>query len=241
MRMILFRAVTNEELLNRIKKNNLSASATIKGNNTFNYDPNIEYLHFFRFAEHAFHYKKAKKCVAVLECIIPNEIIEQFGFGFYCDVKTYKNDALAGWYIPLPEYIIKAENFKTEYIYDINDELYNNYIQKRLKHNDNEKYGEPIERELSLFNREGGYDYRDFSYSEIYYEMLYTLLKTENFDIDKVTKILLNINLNKEILLYFNNNKDKLLKLVEEKAKSKDIYNNKFKQKVLNKIYRKQS
>lgn len=44
--MILFRAVTNEELINRIKKNYTFTSATIKGNNTFKYEPNIEYLHF---------------------------------------------------------------------------------------------------------------------------------------------------------------------------------------------------
>lgn len=234
--MILFRAVTNEELLARINNNNHFEIYTIKGKNTFNYDPNIEYLHFFRFAEHAFYYKKAKRCVAVLECIIPNEIIEQYGFGFYGDVKTYKNEVLAGQYIPLPEYIIKADNFKTEYIYDINDVLYNNYIQKRLNHNDNEKYGEPIERELSLFNIAGGYDYRDFSYSEIYYEMVYTLLKTEKFDIDKVTKILLNFDLNKEILSYFENNKEELLKLVHRKEKSKDRHNINFKQKILNKF-----
>lgn len=236
--MILFKAVTNEELLNRINNSNHSETYTIRGKNTFNYDPNIEYLHFFRFAEHAFYYKKAKRCVAVLECIIPNEIIEQYGFGFYGDVKTDKNESLASWYIPLPEYIIKANNFKTEYIYDINDILYNNYIQKRLNHNDNEKYGEPIERELLLFNIEDGYDYRDFSYSEIYYEMLYTLLKKENFNIDKVTKILLNSDLNKEILSYFENSQEELLKLINKKEKTKDRHNNKFKQKILNKFNR---
>ena len=112
------------------------------------------------------------------------------------------------------------------------------YIQKRLNHNDNEKYGEPIERELSLFNIEDGYDYRDFSYSEIYYEMLYTLLKKENFNIDKVTKILLNSDLNKEILSYFENSQEELLKLINKKEKTKDRHNNKFKQKILNKFNR---
>lgn len=164
MRMILFRAVTNEELINRIKKNYTFTSATIKGNNTFKYEPNIEYLHFLGLQNMLFIIKKQKRCVAVLECIIPDEIIEQYGFGFYGDIKTYKNDALAGWYIPLPEYIIKAENF----------------------------------------------------------------------NIDKVTKILLSIDLNKGILLYFENNKDELFKLIDEKEKSKDTYNIKFKQKVLN-------
>lgn len=48
--MILFRAVTNEELLNRINNSNHSETYTIRGKNTFNYDQNIEYLHFFRFA-----------------------------------------------------------------------------------------------------------------------------------------------------------------------------------------------
>ena len=92
--MILFRAVTNKELLNMLHGDNVKINATIRGQNTFRYDEGIEYMHFFKYAEHAFYYKNEKKCIAVMECIIPDSIIEQKGFGLYGSVKTFKNDKL---------------------------------------------------------------------------------------------------------------------------------------------------
>jgi len=144
--MILFRAVTSEELVNRLHHNNPNRRATIKGCNTFRYEEGVEYLHFFRYAEHAFYYKEEKRCVAVLECVIPDEIIEKHGFGFYGGVKTDKNNSLYGWYMPLPECIIKKENFKTEYIYDISDGWNGRFVNKKLNNNDNEIYKEPMEK-----------------------------------------------------------------------------------------------
>ena len=226
--MILFRAVTNEELLNMLHGDNVKINATIRGQNTFRYDEGIEYIHFFKYAEHAFYYKNEKKCVSVIECVIPNDIIEQRGFGLYGSVKTFKNDKLFGYYMPLPEYIIKRDNFDYKYIYDINDKLYNNFIRKELKGNDNEIYGEIVERQLSLFNDVGGYDYRDFSYADLYYELVYKLLKENCYSMEQVTKILLKLDLDKEILLFFKENKDYLIRLVENKDKKKESLSNNF-------------
>jgi hypothetical protein len=63
------------------------------------YEKDVEYMHFFRYAQHA------KNVVdrfgeIIVRCDIPDELIDQEGFGFYnMEVSV------------LPECIIKKENF----------------------------------------------------------------------------------------------------------------------------------
>lgn len=142
--MILYRAFTRKELLNMLHGNNVKINATIQGENTFRYDNGVDYMHFFKYAEHAFYYKNEKNVIAVMECIIPDIIIEQKGFGYYGGVKTKKNSELFGYYMPLPEYIIKRDNFDMKYIYDVNNWLHPKYIRKELNGSDNEIYREAI-------------------------------------------------------------------------------------------------
>jgi len=74
------------------------------GGNTFNYEPKTEYLHFFKYAEHAkaLVYKFGE---IIAKCDIPDELIDQEGFGFY-------NMEVSA----IPECIMKKENFDVNFI-----------------------------------------------------------------------------------------------------------------------------
>ena len=51
--MYLYRAMTSEEIVNRI--NGIETNkAILKGTNTFNYKEGIDYIHFYKYAAHAF-------------------------------------------------------------------------------------------------------------------------------------------------------------------------------------------
>lgn len=74
------------------------------GNNTFRYERGTEYMHFFRYADHAkaMIYKFGE---IIVRCDIPDELVDQEGFGFYSSEISV-----------LPECIIKKENFDVNFI-----------------------------------------------------------------------------------------------------------------------------
>lgn len=214
--MIVFRCLTSEEILNSMQ-NKKTNTAYVKGNNTFSYEEKTSYKHFFYFAEHAYYYKNLHKRIypVIGEYVIPNEIIEQTGFGFYGDVKTMRNQNLEGFYMPLPEILVKTKDMKKEYLYQLFSELYGDFVSKTLdKFNtyeignfvrldqkyDNSYYNEPMEEDLSINDSRG---YLDYSYADIYYEMVYELLKQNDWKMDRTVKILKNYNLHEEIPKYF--------------------------------------
>lgn len=105
--MILYRVLSRYELntLQGIEPGN--PPSTLKGNNTFNYTSGNEYMHFFKYAEHAQKHKsKFGICIARVD--IPEELINQWGFGFYGGNKDMA-----------PEYIIKKEDFNKNFIIEI--------------------------------------------------------------------------------------------------------------------------
>lgn len=200
--MIVYRCLTSNEIIgmiNDIKYDN----NTIYGENTFHYEKDISYKHFFVFAGHTRFYNRSE---IVGEYIIPNEIIAEQGFGFYGGVKTMRNDKLYGWYTPLPEIIIKEEDFKKEYLYKVTKELNGYFETKRLDFNDNDKYNEPTEEYFRGDPNSIGY--LDYSYAEIYYEMVYQLAKKNDMNLNKVAQLLVNTNLHEEVKKYYENNRD---------------------------------
>lgn len=110
--MILYRVMSSYEVKKLMGVNvNDDDKTTLWGNNTFIYDRKTEYLHFYRYAEHA---KKLidKFGVIIAKCDIPDELIDQYGFGFYnLDVSA------------IPECIIKKENFDVNFIKGFKYEL----------------------------------------------------------------------------------------------------------------------
>lgn len=83
---------------------NKNEKCTLRGNNTFRYEKGVEYMHFFKYASHA------KNIISmfgeiVVRCDIPDEFIDQEGFGFYNTKVSV-----------IPECIIKRENFDVNFI-----------------------------------------------------------------------------------------------------------------------------
>lgn len=208
--MIVYRCLTSDEILEMIYNKIDISEHTILGENTFKYEKDIEYKHFFLFAEHANFYKNLNRRFypVIGQYVIPNNIINEFGFGFYDGVKTTRNNSLSGYYIPLPELKINRSDFKSEYLYKLESELYSDFVIKKLDKNDNTKYNEPIEEYFLPYGKgkHGVSGYLDYSYADIYYEMVYQLAKNNDMNLYKVAKLLKNIDFRSEIEKFFQSN-----------------------------------
>lgn len=110
--MILYRVMSNYELKKLMGINvDESEKSTLCGDNTFIYERGVKYIHFFKYAEHA------KKMIykfgeIIVKCDIPDELIDQQGFGFYNMVVSV-----------VPECIVKKENFDVNFIKGFKYEL----------------------------------------------------------------------------------------------------------------------
>ena len=218
--MIVYRCLTSCEIISMINGSDYNKSL-IKGCNTFNYDNDIFYKHFFIFANHADYFKKEKgksyPCIG--QYIIPDDKIIEKGFGYYSSVKTMRNDKLYHWYMPLPEIIIKKDDFKNNYLYKIESDLYSDFVTNKLNDGDNKKYNEPI---IDYFRSDpNSIGYLDYSYADVYYEMVYQLAKKNDMNLEKVADILKRIDIYEEIKKYFENNIDFFHKQTKEYVKLK--------------------
>lgn len=225
--MIAYRCLTSEEIISMINNKDYD-KALIKGGNTFNYAGNDPYKHFFLFASHAFYYmnKNSSSYVCMGQYILPDEIIIEKGFGYYGGVKTKRNSYLFSMYMPLPEIIIRKEDFQKRYLYKIESDLYGYFTKNMLDNKDNDEYGEPV---LEYFSANPDFlGYTDYSYSDVYYEMVYQLALKHGMDLEAVAHILKNTDLYEEIRNFFQNNYDlfykqtkKYIKSVEKKKKGR--------------------
>lgn len=202
--MIVYRHLSSDEVLGMIN-NKKYDNKTIYGFNTFHYIDNLSYKHFFVFAQHTKHYCQGEM---IGEYIIPDNIIYEKGFGFYKYVDTKRNMKLYYNRMPLPEIIIKEEDFKKDYLHGIYSELNDNLKQKILYPDDNEKYNELKEEYFEIDTDSAFYIDTNYSYSDVYYEMVYQLAKKNDMDLKKVARILKNIDLHNEIKKYFEDKID---------------------------------
>lgn len=198
--MILYRRITSEELVNMV--NNKDYRRYIRyGENTFKYEEGCKYKHFFIYASHM---DNLHNNGMYAQYVIPNYLIHDYGFGYYSDVKTMRNDALRSYYMPLPEVRIKESDFSNEYLESVKPFINGYYTSNELLNNGNELYNEEKLGRFSLNPYESGY--LDYSYADVYYELVYSLAKKNDMEMYKVVRILKNMDLNKEIKDYFYNN-----------------------------------
>lgn len=159
--MILYRVIENKfkfAVNNKIRneyidyQNNVISTPSrghINVYNTHNYEPNIQYLHFFHFYEDAIQYisqriENSLSDYYIASYEIPNELLnEHIGFGIY-PFHIYKNIPVLEYAIP----IIKLENNfiigqLSTYCYEISESEdyekyisgeYNKYLESSNKH-----------------------------------------------------------------------------------------------------------
>lgn len=118
--MRVYRCITLQEVINKYKNKKMDINSNNKCN-TYSYQPNKEYIHFFRYEEFAIYYFNLKKsgCLEILKddfiffmvANIPENILKKnLSFGFY----TFKGKEIA-----MPEYAIPLEEFLPEYVVDM--------------------------------------------------------------------------------------------------------------------------
>ena len=61
--MVVYRTVSSGELLSLINGFKIGNYNTIRGQNTFKYEKDKSYIHFFKYQEHALYYMKKRRCV----------------------------------------------------------------------------------------------------------------------------------------------------------------------------------
>ena len=118
--MHVYRVITKEELLNSLGNKNIEVYGS-RGKNTFCYDKDISYKHFFKYLESAkmfFDGSLDDGCYIKYElfCLydIPVELLDKYkGFGLYKGVvNDYKE-------LPVPEFAIPDEYIIPDYLVDI--------------------------------------------------------------------------------------------------------------------------
>ena len=118
--MILYRDMSYEHYKKILdgEKKTFVRNYYVGKENSFEYKDDCAYMHFFNYASHAKMYLPIFGQM-IIKCDIPDELIEEKGYGFY----RYKNIAVD---VPIPECIIKRDNFSIDFIKEINPWIKNN-------------------------------------------------------------------------------------------------------------------
>ena len=188
--MVVYRALTCDEIMCMVEDKDYSKYKKA-GKNTFAYEKDEAYKHFFIFGDHAEFYKPRINAPAIGVYDIPEDKICQRGFGFYGPVVTPINYALSSYNFPFPEIIIKYEDDTKESLITITP----GFNQQQAIYS----YGvvNPFEKTFKA----NGYKY---SYADVYYEIVNKLALEHDMDMKKVAAVLNDVDLKKEIEEYFN-------------------------------------
>lgn len=189
--MLVYRTISSSELLSLINGIKVENYNTIRGQNTFKYEKNKSYIHFFKYEKHALYYMKKTNNPIMVRLDIPDDLLGNIEYGFYGDVDTYYDDYLYGYYIPLPEYIITNDVFKKEYIVDFS---YNGVWQNPKRYNVNKEFFW-VEKE-HLFHKK---EMQAWTIESIYYEYIKLVSKKYDYDMSKVAHYLKSIDLDEEL------------------------------------------
>lgn len=119
--MKVYRCISYEELISYNNNEIYHSELKSFGINTFSYEKDIEYIHFFYYPESCEIYLKNKPYLQtnIMICDIPKRILKKYiGYGFYSQV-------VPDYTIPILEFAIPLEEFNLKYIKKIisNEEI----------------------------------------------------------------------------------------------------------------------
>lgn len=199
--MYVYRVMSSRELVNRL--NGIETNkAVVEGQNTFKYKKDIDYIHFYKFAEHAFINKKFGCVVAKVK--LDNNIIPSLEYGFYSGVKTYYDDSLYFRGFPIPEIIIDRKLFSNECIIGFADHLTGEFERNE---DGSSPLGFWVDKNILFKGRE----MQMWSMHSIYYEYIKSLLPLYDNNEYAVARYLKTIDLDKELLIMSEKIKKKKL------------------------------
>lgn len=151
--MRVYRIISAREITNMYKRLN-ERKAVVYGENTHKYEKGTSYIHFFRYSNSAEYFFKRYRAsmnyldeyIAYMVANIPNDILrKRIGYGFY-NIEEKPFDC---YNVPIPEYAIRQEELKSDYIVEIN-----NFIEYELKNQNGEyeKYLELMKKLSEQYN-----------------------------------------------------------------------------------------
>lgn len=178
--MLVYRAMSLNEVLHFVNGKNFDFK-NFKGDNTFNYVEGKKYIHFFKFPEHAFWFKKHFWRDIVAE--VKMDDVQTYEYGFYPE---FPNRADLGAKMLLPEIILETDSFDKKQILDFS-----------LKSSG--KFSRDENGELTRFSVFNNDTYQIWSGSDVYYEYVKSLLPKFNYDTLEVAMYLKSINLDEEL------------------------------------------
>lgn len=139
--MKAYRCCSSNEICHYLNKEKCSLSGCV-GTNTFNYDKDTDYIHFFYFPENCAYYTKRRsyRVSNIIICDVPDELLKKYlGYGYYDGI-------CGGRYIPFPEFAIPLDEFSIDYIKRI---IEPNSIQREFNESRFQEYLEMIPEEYT--------------------------------------------------------------------------------------------
>ena len=208
--MYVYRAMSNTELLNRLK--GISTNKTLnKGLNTFEYKNGVDYIHFYKFAQHAFINKHIFGSI-VAKVFLDDSIVPPLEYGFYSNVRSNNDKYPLGCSFPMPEIIIDRRVFSNDNIISLSEE----YIGP-FKYISNE--GESLTFTSSKKNFLGIEKIQHWDEHTVYYEYIKSLLPSFDYNSLSLALYLKNIDLDKELMKFAEiiKNENKIIKVKKRK------------------------
>ncbi len=193
--MVVYRDLVSDELVHILGDESWGEYHCGSGKNTFNYDKDKDYKHFFMFADHASFYRPLINAAVIGVYDLSEDLINQRGFGFYGHITTPINNELYSEKIPIPEILIEEKDFKKEQLICFKSEF---------KKNDTNIFSETSNVFEKMYEA-GNYRY---SPADIYYEIVYRLGLRHDMDFKNVAKVLENKDIMQEIEEFFKVNYD---------------------------------
>lgn len=206
--MYVYRVMSSRELINIIKGINTNDTLH-KGINTFEYEYDTNYIHFYKFAQHAFINSHMFGSI-VAKIKLDNEIIPPLEYGIYSGIKTDYDDSLISNNFPIPEIIIDRNLFSNDNIVD-----FSNNITKSFQENEDSSY--PLSFYVSKKNFFGIEQKQQWDIHSIYYQYIKSLFPLYDYNGIRVAFYLKTIDLDKELMIFAEEIKRKKLIIKNKK------------------------
>lgn len=202
--MYVYRVMSSGELIGRL--NGDGAYNEVKGTNTFDYKDGENYIHFYKFATHAFQNKEKFGCI-VAKVKLDDINIPPLEYGLYPFVITDYDVSLSQQLFPIPEIIINRELFSNNCIID-----FSNVYTKEFAVDEEGFF--PLEVYVTKKNFFKKNVEQLWTISDVYYEYIKSLLPLYNYNMYDVVRYLKTIDLDIELSLMAKQlqNRNKYLK-----------------------------
>lgn len=210
--MYVYRAMSSDELINIINGVN-SKDILHKGLNTFKYEQDVDYIHFYKYAQHAFINSHMFGTI-VAKIKLDDNIIPPLEYGIYTGIKTDYDDTLSLNNFPIPEIVIDRKLFSNNNIIGFSNAFTENFQRS-------EDGNFPLSFYVSKKNILGMNQLQEWDIHSIYYEYVKSLFPLFDNSGISVALYLKTIDLDKELMKFAEVIKSK--KLIVKKRKRKLI------------------